>query len=227
MKNKIITLLVTPFMVASVIVTLLALKSCGEVELANKRLTAALGESKSEIEYRVLENGKIMASKESYELSSKEDLRKLIEQKDKQLLDALKKFKRVDIAVSETNLFKVNSVVVQLHDTVPCEDFNNISFKLDTTFMKLSGKLSVKNKLPALNGISLSIPDSISTIIGEMKYGLFNLRTKKVASIVHSNPKINTTGLSSYEISEPKKWYNSKLLWIGLGLAGGFYIKSR
>lgn len=70
---------------------------------------------------------------------------------------------------------------------------------------------------------NLMIPDTVVRISGVKRKWFLGKETYTVDE-THSNPHIVTEGAQHFEVTPKKHWYNSKILYFGLGVVAGSYL---
>ncbi len=142
-----------------------------------------------------------------------EQLEILLAQSNKEFDELTKKYKRVKSAVQIRTITRIDSFFVPFADT--------INFTFERPFIKDSDHYRIKgivsNEGIAFNDIS--IPMTLSYLIGERKNGLFKPRTISIDAKT-DNPFVNIQGLDSY-IYKPdvKRW--SVGLYVGYDFING------
>lgn len=134
----------------------------------------------------------------------------LLGQTEKELNELTKKYKRVKTAVEVKTVFNIDTLFV------PFDTPTDFTFKRPFVEEKVHYRIKgmVSNKGITFNDIS--IPSTLSLVIGERKNGLFKSRTISIDANV-DNPLINIEGLESY-IYKPKikRW--------GVGVQFGYDV---
>lgn len=72
---------------------------------------------------------------------------------------------------------------------------------------------------------TLTIPNKTVVNVGYKKSGFLNLGKQAVVSVKNENPYVNVTGLDNVVIRNKKKFYQSPLFAIGVGVLIGLKIK--
>jgi hypothetical protein len=72
---------------------------------------------------------------------------------------------------------------------------------------------------------TLTIPNKTVVNVGYKKAGFLNLGKQAVVSVKNENPYVNVTGLDNVVIRNKKKFYQSPLFAIGVGVLVGLKIK--
>lgn len=74
---------------------------------------------------------------------------------------------------------------------------------------------------------SISIPNETRVTIGTKRSGFLGLKQEPVVEVSNSNPYIQIPKLNNVIIKNNKPFYEKKLFLIGVGIVGGYYIKSK
>lgn len=96
-------------------------------------------------------------------------------------------------------------------------------FQLKEKYFSIDGYV----KKSGLDLDSLSLPNKTTITIAKKKSGFLNLRSDPVVRIKNDNPYVNVVGLDNVVIKNKKHFYQSTLFHILLGMAGGYYIKTK
>ena len=67
------------------------------------------------------------------------------------------------------------------------------------------------------------IPDSVTIVTGYKRKWFLGSKTL-VVDIKHDNPFVNPEYIQQIEVKEKKKWYQTDLFKVGIGLIGGIII---
>ncbi|NRA77262.1 MAG: hypothetical protein HRU18_03555 [Pseudoalteromonas sp.] len=129
-----------------------------------------------------------------------EQLEILLKKTNKEFDELNKKYKKVKSAVQIRTITRIDSFFVPFPDT--------INFTFERPFIKDSDHYRIKGMV-SNKGISfndISIPMTLSYLIGERKNGLFKPRTISIDAKT-DNPFVNIQGLDSYIYKpEVKRW---------------------
>jgi hypothetical protein len=202
--------------VALVVVILLWLKSC---QVNNENIVGL--KSYNEMQADSL---KIYKTKEGTWASDKkaaditQDNYEGLLKENADLKKQVKDFKKVNAVINAKNETKIDTVKLVFRDSIPC-DFGSRDFVVDSAWYSISGK--VTNKYVLLDEILIT--DNQAIVIGDLRQGLFK-RSEYSVKVTHTNPYIQTTGLSAITIKPKKHWYDNKLIWLGFGMFTGGYI---
>src|SRR5690606_16256520 len=127
-----------------------------------------------------------------------------------QLKRLIKKFRSVDAAGNITTITKIDTIPIPYEVPIPCKFHRDWEKKTD--FYSISG-------ISDQNGITindLTVPNTLSFVIGKNKKGWFN--SEYVIEAVNSNPHVKTLGLDSYSVKVPKKRFGV-IVFAGYGLS--------
>jgi len=111
------------------------------------------------------------------------------------------------------------------------KDENGVVIKTDS--ISVPQRFALKEKWFNVGGIvkrngltidSLNLPSKFTVTYGKEKTGFLNLGRNQVVQIKTDNPYLDVTSLNNIVIKKPKKFYNSKLFYAGIGILAGFYL---
>jgi hypothetical protein len=74
---------------------------------------------------------------------------------------------------------------------------------------------------------SLKITNESSVTIGYKKSGLFGLKRTPLVEIKNTNPYLSVTKMNNVVIKPDKSIFKNKFFWGGIGIIGGFILKSK
>jgi hypothetical protein len=74
---------------------------------------------------------------------------------------------------------------------------------------------------------SLKIENESSVTIGYKKSGFLGLKSTPLVEIKNTNPYLSVTKMNNVVIKPNKNIFKSKLFWGGIGVVGGFILKSK
>jgi len=131
------------------------------------------------------------------------------------------KLKEVQSYTKVITEFKVDTVTLEFHDTLPCADFLK-PFTTDSLHYSLAGWITKKD----ITFSSISLRNDQSIIVGTKKNGLFK-KNEYVVTVQNSNPYVTTTGLQNYTFKPDTKWYQRGWLKVMVGFVGGYATSSR
>ena len=94
-------------------------------------------------------------------------------------------------------------------------------FKLSEKWFNIDGLV----KKDGLLIDTLTIPNKTVVNVGYKKAGFLNLGKQAVVSVKNENPYVNVTGLDNVVIRNKKKFWQSPLFGIGVGILVGLKIK--
>lgn len=164
----------------------------------------------SELTNYKLKDGTLVASNKTL-LFNNEELKKSLSDKDKELAN---KFSEVKTVTKIKEVLRIDTLKIVYKDTVKC-NFRRVG--------------TVKNNNYSLNyittqkGIKLSnlvVPDTVTIITGKKRKWFLGKETETV-DVLHSNVLIKTEEIKHIENTPKKKWYDTNLFKIGIGVIGG------
>jgi hypothetical protein len=182
----------------------------------HKTALATIDALNSEITTYKLNNGKLVASKAAV-IFDKAQLEDLVVSKDAELTDMYKQFSKVKTVTKTITIFKVDSVDVPFEVIIPCE------FERSNTIIDKSYSFDYKVNQNGLKISNLLIPDSLSVVTGTKRKWFLGKETQTI-DILHSNTNIETKSINHFEVRQNKKWFQSTVFKVGVGLVGGFLI---
>ena len=136
---------------------------------------------------------------------------------------ALDNLKKVKSQVSTITKIKIDSVFIELHDTLTLKD--TVYLK---GFLEVPKRFYYKEKYFDLNGIitldklivdSLKLHNEMKLTIGNKSNGFFKKRTP-VVKLTNTNPYMTTLDMNNVVIEKDKKVYDNKLFIFGIGVLG-------
>ena len=198
---------------ALVIALLLTLHQCHQNRrLATTQIEVLLDTTK-QFENRI---GSITATKNVLQLEKKQ-LKELVYSKDDTLNSLRKEFSKVKQIIKTQTITIIDSIPVPFEVRVPC-DFERKGTHLDKW---LQFDYAVNQ-----SGFQISeftIPNTQTTITG-FKRKWFLGRQTLTTDITHTNPHITTTNVQTIQVVVPKRFYDTRLFNITLGVVGGFLL---
>ena len=200
-----------------IIIIIFAFRECSHYRQTTSLLATVVSYKDSAKTYRNV-NGDLTAYNQTLEFDNKKQMDSYLQEKEltKKELD---KWKSISPAVIIKTVSEVKHDTVRFKDTIPAV-FKPIHFSnIDKNF-SLFGTIT-----PRLFVIdSLRIPNEQNVIVGEKKMGFLKSPEKRV-EVTNSNPLIRTTNLGVYAINEKKKWYQTTMFKVGVGVVAGFTIR--
>lgn len=182
----------------------------GRLNTANSR---ALNYSDS-LSYYKLKNGATIASKMIMEVNNKE-LEKALNNSTKEIKELQDKFSKIESKTSLISKIELDTIIVEYKDTLLLsqEGFYNDNYY---SFYYKTAKEDFKIA-------SMTIYDT-TTLISGYKRKWFLGPTTHYIDVHHSNPFVKEIGISSLQLKEDKKWYQTSSFKIGVGILGGFIL---
>lgn len=202
-----------------VILIMFGLHQCSEAKYQSTINQNNLQASESLIKKYKDKLNREVAIKENYILNSSKDLKDLLNKNDS-LKESLRNFKKVNSVTQIKTVTKIKEVILNRIDTIyneKCDNFGvyNKMTKNYDIFVQVSDSVEV---------LDLSITNVQDVMIGDVRQGLFK-KTSFDTKVVNSNPHITVTGLKTYSVEVPKKWYEKPYITIPIGIVGGLLIK--
>jgi len=142
---------------------------------------------------------------------------KLINQKDEEYAELLKKYKDINASVVIHTVTVIENDTVFLDKEIPC-DFEPFPIVKNDQFYLFKATLSKDNLVID----SLAIPNTQKLVVGEKKIGWF--RKERRAEIINSNPLIHTESIGGYVVSKKKKWFETDAFKVSASFVGGFAV---
>lgn len=148
---------------------------------------------------------------------TKDEMEQYIESHPEFKKELANKYKTIKTVIKTVTVFKVDSINVAVHDTLPCGDFE-INKLISERYYSFDFNLKNKKGLsPNINITNLIIPDSSTTVIGVKKSGFLNLKRDLVTETRHSNKYMNVTEMQPITTGDIKP-HTLRNLGIGAGL---------
>jgi hypothetical protein len=135
----------------------------------------------------------------------------------------LKKIKQNTRIISEIDFIEVP--VPADTELVFAEIDSSQFLKIPQTFSDSTEHYQISSTVNRL-GLQINrfkIPNTTSVSVGLKKQG-FLRRPEPVVLVKHSNPYVNTTGMTNITVNYDVPWYNTRLFNVGVGLAVGYAI---
>jgi len=161
-------------------------------------------------------HNKLVAYNQVLEVENTKQI-KLINQKDKEYSDLLKKYKDIDASVIVHTITVIQKDTIYLDKLIPC-DFEPIVITKKDPFYLFKATLSQDKFIID----SLAIPNTQKIVVGVKRVGWF--RKERRAEIINSNPLIHTESIGGYVVSKDKKWFETDAFKIGASFVGGFAL---
>lgn len=100
---------------------------------------------------------------------------------------------------------------------------------VNTGFQKTDKWYSINGKVKK-DGIlvdSLKLTNESSVTVGYKKTGFLGLKSEPIVEIKNTNPYLSVTKMNNVVVHKKKGIFQKKLFWTGLGVLGGFYLRSK
>jgi len=157
-----------------------------------------------------LKNGQLVTSTEIAYF----DKNQMKTQLDKEIA---RKFQKVKIVTKVITNTIIDTVEIVYQDSIPC------NFEKYGSIIKKDYSLNYKSNQKGIELNSIIIPDSL-TIVSGVKRKWFLGKETYTLDITHSNSLINDSSAKSFELKEKKRFYETTLFKVGVGVLGGFFI---
>jgi len=157
-----------------------------------------------------LKNGQLVNSTEIAYF----DKNQMKTQLDKEIAKKFQKVKTVTKVITNTI---IDTVEIVYRDSIPC------NFEKYGSIIKKDYSLNYKSNQKGIELNSIIIPDSL-TIVSGVKRKWFLGKETYTLDITHSNSLINDSSVKSFELKEKKRFYETTLFKVGIGILGGFLI---
>lgn len=129
------------------------------------------------------------------------------------------KIKKPEVVVRTETIFRIDTVVHEFHDTLPCEDFivdvfiDSLWYNIDITLTKDS--LTIND---------FYVPNETTMVVGKKRGGFFK-KSEYVFAIKHTNPHISQEEIEPYVIKEKGRFAKDGIK-LGIGaVIGAILIK--
>lgn len=199
--------------IAVVALAFLLLRQCSETRNLKQSRENIQNYLADTIDYYTNERGQIVAEKQALK-GEKETLEILLSETSDQLKNLSDKFKDIKAAGEIGQVIEiVDTIKVPYEVPVPFEFSRNWS-KIDKSYF-----ISGNSTNLGITIDSLSIPNTLSFVIGEKKTGFWKSEYRIEA--VNSNPYVKTTGLDAYTFERSKKRFGLSV-YTGYGISKNF-----
>lgn len=130
-----------------------------------------------------------------------------------------KQFVKVKTIIKIVEKVRIDTVNVVYHDSIPC------NFERKGTVLNKDYSLDYKSTQKGISIANLSVKDSLEIVTGTKKKWFLG-KSVQTIDVVHSNKLVETTGLQHIEIKDQKRFYETTLFQVGLGvIIGAVLIK--
>lgn len=179
--------------------------------VSNTEFTKAVGQYK-------LKNGKLVSTVEANELTHAQ-LNLLIDKQKEEYQLLLKKFNKLESTLAIISTTKIDTVYVPFKEVIVTEKPISISgSKLDKYY---SFDYKVTNSGFSIQ--DLTIPDTLFAVAGYKRKWFLGKRTPTI-DITNSNKYVIIQQVGFTKVKEDKKFYDTTLFKVGVGLLGGYII---
>jgi len=128
-----------------------------------------------------------------------------------------KQFQKVKTIIKIVETVRIDTVNVVYHDSIPC------NFERKGTVLNKDYSLDYKSTQKGLSISNLSVNDSLEIVSGTKRKWFLGKETQTI-DITHTNKHIETNNIQHFEIKTKKKFYETALFQIGIGIIGGVLI---
>ena len=184
-----------------------------------ERNTAHLNADKllDTVRYYKLKNGSVVASKTVLEYND-EQMKALVKSSTKNMQEIAKKFNKIETVVQSITETKIDSITVSYVEPV-LVDFKREGLVTDTFYSFSYNSSSEGFKIANLKLTN----DTITYIKGNKRRWLLGKNTPTL-DINHSNPFIKDIKIDVTELKDEKKWYQTTLFKVGIGVISGVIL---
>lgn len=184
-----------------------------------ERNTAYLNADKllDTVRYYKLKNGSVVASKVVLEYNDIQ-MKALVKSSNKTVQQIAKKFNKIETIVQSITETEIDSITVNYTEPV-LVDFNREGIVIDTLY---SFNYNSSSKGFKISNFKLT-NDTITYVKGIKRSWLLGKKTSTL-DINHSNPLIKDIKINVAELKEDKKWYQTTLFKVGIGVIGGVIL---
>lgn len=125
------------------------------------------------------------------------------------------KIKSPEVIIRSTTELRVDTVYIEFHDTLPCQDFVK-KIDVDSTWYDIHMTLTKES----LTIDSMKIPNEQIVTIGEKKNGLFK-KNEHIVAVKNTNPHISTDTLETYTFKKDRKFFERPSVNLTIGIFAG------
>jgi hypothetical protein len=129
-----------------------------------------------------------------------------------------KQFSKVKTIIKIVEKVRIDTVNVVYHDSIPCK------FERKGSVITDNYSLDYKSTQKGISILNLSVKDSLEIVTGT-KRKWFLGKERQVIDVMHSNKLVETTGIQHLEIKPKKRFYETTLFQVGIGILIGVSIK--
>ncbi len=182
----------------------------------DRRNSAAISALQSQNTTYKLKNGQLVTSQKVAILTQSELKEQL--KKNKTELELAKKFVQIKTFTKYLTNTKIDSIKIVYKDSIPC-NFERIGEVFTDEY-----NLQYKSTQKGISITEMAIPDSVLIATGYKRNWLFGKKTLTM-DITHRNKFVMSEQVQHFEVKEKKKFWQTDVFKIGIGLAGGFLLK--
>ena len=145
-------------------------------------------------------------------------LKNEIVKKDKELQALVKEFSRVKSIVKYKTTTTIDSILIPFDKPIPCAFSTKGTFKNDC----FNFDYDLTQNSFVLNDFLL---ENETTVINGFKRSWFLGKQYATTDVINSNKCVKTSEMKSYEVVIPKRFYDTRLFNIGVGLTAGLLMR--
>ena len=128
-----------------------------------------------------------------------------------------KKFAEVKTIIKIVEKVRIDTVMVAYKDTIPCK------FDRTGSIVKKHYSLDYKSTQKGINVSNLQLSDTLEIVAGTKRKWFLGRETQTI-DVSHSNPYITNKEIQHIEIKPKKKFYDTTLFKVGIGIIAGAII---
>lgn len=171
-----------------------------------KILSSNLDTLKIKVNTYKLKDGKVVATSKTTTYDKVPDKTELTKQ-----------FQKVKTIIKIVETVRIDTVNIVYHDSIPC------NFERTGTVLSKDYSLDYKSTQKGLSISNLSVTDSLEVVAGTKRNWFLGKETQTI-DITHSNKHIETNNIQHFEIKTKKKFYETTLFKVGVGIIAGVLI---
>ena len=180
-----------------------------------KNLVEQYEDYKHESETYVTEQGRLVAKNKTLETTME-----ILEMANDTLVDYIKdlELKKPETIVIYDTRTQVDTLEILTTEKIPCDSTFSIPFEEVDSNYTIAGTVENNDSVSLVSLDQVMFPNRTSVILSKEK-GLF--KNDYIATVHHSNPLINTGGITSMKIKDPRKWYQKWWFPLIIGVVSG------
>lgn len=146
-----------------------------------------------------------------------DELSKQLLQKNDTIKKLAKGFNKINTITTFITKVKIDTITKNFKEPLPCD------FVREDSINKAWYSFNYKIDSVGLTIYNFKMPNETIVISGSKRKWFLGKETI-VTEVTNTNPFLSVSELKSYETVIPKKWYDNKLIYIGLGIITGVLI---